>query len=257
MVMKNRWEVKWWRVGLALLIIFASLFAVEFVWEQYADWQEIRAFCRENPNLADVPVPLPDKSVATLDGARLEFPGLSLRVPWKDIWRRWDAQSLTFKDGPVFRIPTRDASALEKVIQNYAKTKQEADAGRRLVGSQSLNCCYDLMASELTVTPSELRWWNTWPTRRRVVVRLDSKLMDIMKANAIYEISAGEMHGFQMGNPALAPYEVTLELFDRNDLRHEITMSKYRADRPFVTQAEVNAIVASIRLIPATQAPPK
>jgi hypothetical protein len=253
--MRNQWEVKWWRVGLALVILFAALFATGFIWERFADWQQIDAFCRKNPNLAYLPVPLPDKRVANLDGARLELIGLSIQVPWKDIRRQWDfktARGVSFNEGPTLMIPDLSRAVnMEKAIESHTKNKQETDAARHLVGSPSLNCCYGLMASELSVTPSELKWWNAWHTRHRTLVRLEWKSMDIMKANAIYEISVGEMRGFQMGNPAVAPYEVTPELFDRDDRRHEITISRYRADRPFITQAEVNAIVASIRTVPA------
>jgi hypothetical protein len=252
--MRNQWEVKWWRVGLVLAIIFVTIYATGIIWEQYADWREINVFLRENPNLANVPIPLPDKSVANLDGSRLELVGLSMQVPWKEIWRRWDfktVSTVSFKDGPGLDIfDLSRAMVMERAIQSHTKDKQEVEAERRLVGSHALNCCHDLMASELTVKPSELRWWNTFLTRHRTLVRLERKSMDIGDSNAIFEISAGEMRGFQMGNPAAAPYGVTLELFDRNDRRHEIRISQYRANHPFLTQAEVNAIVASIRTVP-------
>jgi len=254
--MKNQWEVKWWRVGLALAIVFAVILATGFILDRYFGWHEIQDFCRENPNLADLPVPLSDKSVANLEGAQLQVQGLSFQVPWKEVLRQSDAKTISavaFKDGPILSIPNRtNALETERLIQGYAKTKQEMDAARRSIGSPALSCCYDLMAGELAVTPSELKWWETWRTQRNTFLRLVRKSMDIMDSNAIYEINAGEMRGFQMGNPSVAPYEVKLELFDRDDRRHEITISQYGANRPFLTQAQVNAIVASIRTVPAT-----
>jgi hypothetical protein len=239
--MKNQWEVKWWRVALALLIIFAALFAVDFIGDQWADWQEVQGFCRDNPNLATVPIPLPDQSIAKLDGTRLEMGGLAFSVPGKEILRRRDFSHLSFvnfEDG--LAISTPDGSSglnLEKSIQANTSSKKEADETRRLLGSRELNCCYGLLASELAITPSGLKWWNTWRTRR------------IGKANAIYEINAGEMRGFQMGNPSVAPYEVVLDLFDQGDRRHEIRINNARADRPFISQSEINAIVASMKPI--------
>jgi hypothetical protein len=251
--MKNMWEVKWWRVALALIIIFAALFAVDFIGEQWADWQEVHDFCRDNPNLATLPIPLPDQGVAKLDGARLEMGGLAFSASSKEILRRRDFSHISFvnfNDGLAISTPDWSSGLdLEKFIQANTRSKKEADETRRLLGSRVLNCCYGLLASELAITPSGLKWWNTWRTRRIAFTRLTTKSIDIGKANAIYEINAGEMRGFQMGNPAVAPYEVVLDLFDQGDRRHEIRINDARADRPFISQSEINAIVASMKPI--------
>ena len=74
--------------------------------------------------------------------------------------------------------------------------------------------------------------------------------MEMRDSNAIYRIDADELHGFQFGNPASAPYGIELQLFDRNDRRYDIVISRRSQNTPFLTQPEVNAIVASIRPIP-------
>ncbi len=252
--MRDMWQVKWWRVGVALLVCFAAMFAAGFVWEQWAGWQLTQEFLRENPNLVAVPVPLPDTRIAQLDGARVAILGLSVQVPWKEVLRQRDFGTMSFvgfKDGGVLMLTSPSITkAIDQRIQSLAKNRQEADAIRETIGSHVSNCCYDLMARELAATPSQVRWWNQWGNGRSNFVLLMRKSEEVMDSSTIYNMSGGEMRGFQFGNPAVAPYGVTLELFDRDDRRHEIRISRYDASSPFLTQAEVNAIVASIHPIP-------
>jgi hypothetical protein len=53
-----------------------------------------------------------------------------------------------------------------------------------------------------------------------------------------------------LGNPAIAPYSVELDLFDRNDRRYKIIIIGKDKKRPVLTQADINAMVASFRPIP-------
>jgi hypothetical protein len=248
------WRVKWWRVGVALLICFAAFWLAGFIWQEWANWQLAQQFLRENPNLAVVPVPLPDKSVAKLAGTRVAVAGLSFQVPWGEIFRQrgFETRSVVnFTDGEVLMLSDPShASDTEKALWAFAKTPQQADAFKHAFGPELLNCCYAIMASELAATPSQMTWWNTRTGSAKSFRLLLRKSTQVIDSKAIYELNAGEMRGFQMGDPTAAPYEVTLQLFDRNDRRHEISISQYGAKKPFLAQSEINAIVASIQLIP-------
>ena len=79
---------------------------------------------------------------------------------------------------------------------------------------------------------------------------LMSKDGEIQKAKVIYAISAGGIHGFQLGDPQQPTSPVFLRLFDVND--RELWMALHRAPNGVgFTQEQINAMVASIR--PAAQ----
>jgi hypothetical protein len=58
------------------------------------------------------------------------------------------------------------------------------------------------------------------------------------------------MHGFQIGDPALSPYKVVLDLYDRSDRRYQILIVGKDLTHQVITQAEINGMVASLRPIP-------
>jgi hypothetical protein len=53
------------------------------------------------------------------------------------------------------------------------------------------------------------------------------------------------MCGLQQGSPSVLPYRVDLMLFDSSDQRYKILIYPLD-DHPTITQAQINAIVASI-----------
>lgn len=253
--MKDRWQVRWWRVGVALAICFAGVGLVNLV--VFSWWMPLwgaREFYRDHPRISETPAPLTDKSVAKLEGLRVERFEFSFQVPWKEIgWQKnlGSASSVVFKDGQALIVfDPRRALDSAKTIQDSAKTPREAATVRRTFGSSTLSSNYDLMAAELAATPAQGKWWAGPRQNARNFVLLGLKSMEMMDANAIYGISNEEMHGFQLGNPALAPYKVELDLFDRGDRRYKIILTQRDRIGPILTQAEVNAIVASIHPIP-------
>jgi hypothetical protein len=135
-----------------------------------------------------------------------------------------------------------------RALQGKGRTQREAKAIRNLFGSHALSSNYDLMAAELA-TPAESSWWDSLLEGKRRTILLTLKSVEMNDSNAVYGISANELHGFQFGNPAVTPFEVSLVLFDRNDRRYDIWFHRKEKNAPFVTQAEVNGIVASIRPI--------
>src|SRR5579863_790515 len=82
--MKIDWHVSWKRVGLALLIVFGSLYAVGTVMRELTPWYMARSISRDDPDVKLAPVPLPDQSVAPLTGARFEADGFSNQFPWSE-----------------------------------------------------------------------------------------------------------------------------------------------------------------------------
>jgi hypothetical protein len=78
--------------------------------------------------------------------------------------------------------------------------------------------------------------------------------MYITDAKQIYDFNYPGLRGFQLGDPAIPPYKVKLELYDQNDRPYEIVITGKNHNHPFASQAEVNAIAASLH---STEASPK
>jgi hypothetical protein len=68
----------------------------------------------------------------------------------------------------------------------------------------------------------------------------------------IYTISANGLRGFQEGNPSVKPCRVRLDLFDSADRHYGLIIGTQNDRGPALSQAEVNAIVASLQPVPAT-----
>jgi hypothetical protein len=105
------------------------------------------------------------------------------------------------------------------------------------------------MAAELQASPDQIHWWDR-KGNVRVGVLLGLKQIEVLDSTAIYRIENKEMHGFQFGNPAVNPHHVTLDLFYVNDRRYELLIASSEKDQQMLTQADINAIVASFRPIP-------
>jgi len=74
--------------------------------------------------------------------------------------------------------------------------------------------------------------------------------MELGDDGAVYAVNFGQVRGFQEGNPAVPPYRVHLDLFDAADHHYEIQIAVQNDSRSVLTQAQVNAMVASLRPIP-------
>jgi hypothetical protein len=62
----------------------------------------------------------------------------------------------------------------------------------------------------------------------------------------------GALRGFQVGNPAVSPFIVRLALFDQNNRQYDFAFSGRDREHPVLSQAQVNAFVASIKPIAMT-----
>lgn len=113
-----------------------------------------------------------------------------------------------------------------------------------------MSSSYNWLEVELAASPNDVHWWNRTGNVRAAVL-LGLKEIEISDSTTvIYKIGNDEMHGFQFGDPAKPPYRVKLELFDVNNRRYEIMISSIKPATLPVTQADINAIVGSLRPIP-------
>jgi hypothetical protein len=143
-------------------------------------------------------------------------------------------------------------SAVNGANANIVKGTSEHD--RRIIlgimGSRALSSNCDFMAAELAATPDQVKWWKPRTENTQNMILLTLKSMEMHDFREIYTLEFGEMRGFQFGDPAVPPYKVWLDLYDVNNRRYQIWMVAHIPSQPFLSQAEINGIVASLHPIP-------
>jgi hypothetical protein len=245
------WNVSWKRIGIALLILYAAGWAVFgiviLVSNQLEPWIVTRDIGRHDPRLNLVPATLPDKSLAALSGDRVEFYGFSFQIPGKKVAHRIDKKGISyliFGDGT--RIVIINPSSLFQAL-NAIRKDAHMD---RILGQETVRTNYALMAAAMAATSDQVKWWRIPSQNARISALLGIKMDAIHDLNALYEVNSGELHGFQAGNPSIAPYKVILNLFDGADRHYQIWISGKDGSSPGLSQAEINAMVDSFRPIP-------
>lgn len=238
-------RVTWKRVFLLFALVIAGMAAVAWFWEP---WYFAHEFAHGNPNLAIMPQPLRITDRSKLQPSRLQPYGYSFQTPWEQMANPSNSHSagiFWFKGGPT--IITFDPSLLSSVS---AGLQSRANQLRSIFGPRAMSSRYNWLEAELTANPEDVHWWNrTGNVRAAILLGLkETEVSD--STTVIHRIQNDEMHGFQLGDPAKPPYRVKLELFDVNDRRYEILISWMHPSTSPVTQADINAIIASIRPIP-------
>jgi hypothetical protein len=222
-------------------------------------WYVARQLGRHYPNLSLTPIPLPDSRVAELGGARIERLGISMQSPWKVIESEKQANfpglmALNFAEGQVAIF--HHSHSLDKPVKHRVPSIERRII-TRVLGGKWFKSRYDLLASEVYATPSQARWWGTRSSNVRNTLLLTMKLGYVgSQPTVVYSIHIGSLRGFQVGNPAVRPFDVRLALFDQRDRRYDFLFSGRDRDHPVLSQAQINAFVASIRPLPVITALP-
>jgi len=245
------WHVSWKRVGLALLVIFLTPVLIAVVWNlaylQLLPWQLSRQTAATNPGIENIPCALPNNSLATLPGKHVERFGFSIQLPWNEIYRDQtlnDVALVSSNDGGLLTINSPSYS-----VDSIATLRRLANLSPEL-RSESLQTNYALTSAAMNAKPEQVKWWRTRGQNQKDFTLLEMKsLVEDECHGALYTINFGEMRGFQQGDPSVAPYCVRLDLFDKDDRHYKITFGEYAEQGPIVTQAAINAMVASLRPI--------
>jgi hypothetical protein len=243
------WHVSWKRVGTTLLVIFLTPLLLAGVWLlvqfQLEPWRLAHKIVTDNPGIGMVPAVLPDHSVETLSGMRIEHFGFSIQLPWKEIYRdsAWENMALvSSKNGGVITIRNLSDRLDSMVTMRLMANSLPA------LHAESIRTNYALTAAAMDAKPEQVKWWKTRGQNAKyaILLLMKSSFQDECHG-AIYAIDSGEIRGFQQGNPSVAPYCVKLDLFDGADHHFQFKIDEYPERGPVITQAEVNAMVASLR----------
>ncbi len=113
------------------------------------------------------------------------------------------------------------------------------------------------MQAAMRTTPEEVKWWRFRSLRNERAESLllikfhllnASAFSELFGSRPIYEISVGELQGFEIGDPNSKPFEAHLDLFDAHDRHYAFGVSAAgKHGQQLVTQAEVNSMVNSIQ----------
>jgi hypothetical protein len=241
----NKWShVSWKRVAAALLVVLGATWVIVFGMKLLTPWYTAREMFRHDSSVRLMPTSLSDQSLAPLKGNRIEVSGISFETPWNEPPVIKSEKTLA-----IVAFPKRGAGMLLFVpsdLENYAGMIQKDPEMVRLLGKDVTNSNYQLMAAEMAVTPDQVKWWKPPRQNARIFYLLAMKSMFVGDSKSLSTVSFGEMRGFQQGNLTTTPRRVRLDLFDSRDQHLGIQISA-KSGLP-LSQAEVNAIVASIRL---------
>ena len=194
-----------------------------------------------------MPIALPNVGLATLNGVRIERFGFSLQTPWKVVDHERDFKGLSvfaFKGGGSIMIsdPSRSLDTL-KLMRTDARMAQ-------ILGQEAVRSNYALTAAGMAATPGQVKWWGTPHGNARSMALLGIKMTATHELGTVYTVQSGELRGFQEGSPSVPPYRVQLDLFDGADHHYEITIADADGTSPVLSQAQLNAMVASLKPIP-------
>jgi hypothetical protein len=218
-------------------------------------WLESQRMSKFDPRLSIVPTELSAKIEAPLSNASIDCYGFTLQLP-NNVTRTIPGKQYTsvlFRNEGDLTIQsmTQDGDMLELTMRD--KTAQ------KLLGREVLRSKFSLMQAAMWATPEQAKWWRFRTlANERVAGLLTTKFFAITKLlslhfteiRPIYTIAVGELHGFQVGNPDVAPYEAHVDLFDGTDRHFAFDVTGPEGHGHVLNQTEINAIVGSIKPVP-------
>jgi hypothetical protein len=218
-------------------------------------WLVSQRMCKVDPRLSIVPADLPTKAEAPLSKVTIDRYGFRVPLPNEEIARTIQGDFVTMvflrKGGDLM---IQNPSHYPGILGIAISDKNE----ERLVGQEASHSKFKLMQAAMWATPEQARWWRFHNFENERVENLLLTKFSILTGIAspyaftlgpIYTILAGGFCGFQIGNPGLPPYEAHLNLFDGADRHFAFDVSGPTGHGQLFTQAEINAVVASIRPI--------
>lgn len=244
--MTRWWQVSWKRVAVTLLIIFLAPMLLGgiglLVMHQLRPWLVARNLSATDPGIDAVPVPLADTSVASPAGERIVRFGFSFESPWKDV-----VLDRTIKDFGLLSFKNGGSITLRDPLSRFDSARSLRSWALIVPGlnGESIHSDYALRRAVLWERTGQVKWWKTPGQNAKDLNLILMKVTQTVEGGAFHPVNFGVVHGFQRGDPDVAPYVVMLDLFDGADRHYEVEIITRRAG--VISQAEVNGVVASIR----------
>lgn len=226
-----------------LAVLFGVLVAVYLgglLWVHIETWKSARDFVGDTPSIR---VPLqPVRQTGTADiqnGTRLQAFGYVMQFPWPEEGSKvkisgtsatvtWPKRSFVLFSDPGTGFATAQARTLEA-----------------LYGNGTPRSAYDWTEMSLASTGSDVGFFHTDKANFRAIMMGVEK---VSLASGFYKVAAGEMRGFQEGEPSRDKL-IKLVLFDSQDREVEILLT--RPADGVLTQEQINAVIASVHPLEA------
>lgn len=232
-------------VALTLLCIFIGLVVVYPAVLHVMVWYFALKAGRE-PAASVMPRPLLITDMADLShGAEAKVFGYSLKLPWPVVKQRSGAKNVTwqFADGVSASVFEMSGDSMGPgLLVNL--TPAQVDTYRKMYGDKALSSKYEFLRDELNTSAADVSFWNSRARNAAVMTQLMLKASPLQKSRVLYAFNEGMMRGFQSGDPA-AGDPVNVWLFDPSD--RETWILFRRGAKVFWTQAQINAVIASIQ----------
>lgn len=233
----------------ALVLVFASLAAFE-LW--FGPYFAARSMGKET-EMGIIPTPLPDSSVAQTPTSRVVRHGVSFEVPWTETEKSKNTPKmgpLTFTNG--LGIYVYDPSLWKKNVELVRELRGiRATALRHELGQETLSSEFTFVSAVMRTTGNDAKWWRSPIYNIKVEFLLTEKMFEASnpfdERIPIYQLRIGHIRGFQLGSPQDAHKMLKLILFDETDHPWRIDILNTRAT---ISQAEINAFIASLRSEP-------
>jgi hypothetical protein len=233
---------------LAVLCVCAAMgYGVLYAISPWLLAQRVRQF---NPRASLVPVALTTKAEAPLSDVNVDVGGFRIQLP-KELVERPVSRSR-------FAIIRLRNGGLMVEAPGSRETGIDRKAVERLVGPDLARPGFKSMEAALRTTPDRVKLWRLRSAENEQAAYLLVMKISILMSRGwgmsgqltpIQSISAGEVRGFEIGNPDAPPYEAKLDLFDGMDRHLTVDVVGESGHGLVLTQAEVNAMVAGIRAV--------
>jgi hypothetical protein len=213
------------------------------------------------------PRPVSDSGIASIAGSSMQAYGCSVSVPWKALNLPPRSNETVDADD----VPPADYmrySVSDKFVLRFFNPQFLGDnRGYLAPGEHSISRTflrdlapvlasqYEFQRATLYAQPGEARLFAPASYNRRLFALLQNRselVWNHQASRPVYELFAGENRGFQLGDPAKTPLRIDLDLYTPQDHRVSLQLSSHSATPAALTQAEINAIVASLRCSSAT-----
>jgi len=263
------WHVRWRPVvrgALPFAIIAGTMIgivcvlgaAVSGVFYLMQPWLGARALASNEPRINTVPVNLASQALAPLSEMTIGAFGFKIQLPSREVDKTRETKRLTivcFSEGGWLIVEDMSPYPGVDSIPLVVELNKRAE---RLLGQELAHSEFKRMQAAMSTTPDQVKWWRFRSSRNmRASFLLGEKLSDLMEgatalhpSGPIYAISFGQFHGFQFGNPDVAPYDAHIEVFDDADRHFALDITGQQGHKQVLTQEELNAMIASIRVTP-------
>jgi hypothetical protein len=210
----------------------------------------VRYTYRKLPEVAKIPVPLPDASVSTVQHRTVSYFGYTFELPWDDVNEQKDKTVGTihvsyFHSGNALWFSTfPKKNFVNELIRMGKLNPQEF---RQLYGDESLESDYAFHRKMLWLTPSEITPFISQKQAVGGQVLLLIKAISMPKASSgIFSLQAPGFQGFQFENPQTHPLKITDQLYSNEGGIDLMFFQKIDGSAPTISQAEINRVIRSI-----------